>query len=202
MGHLEKAIFLYEETLEQTMRKLGPDHSMTLQIMENLARTYCDRPDYAKAEPLLVGWLDKQRARRPATDQGVAVALRLLGECRLSRRQYGEAEQVLRDSFARHTKILPRTVLFLACQSALGAALAGQKKDAEAEPHLLGSARVFAKLAIAEPDELSPAGKKSAMLALERLINYNSARGNASEADQWRQRLVDVAKRTSIELKK
>jgi tetratricopeptide (TPR) repeat protein len=202
IGQLGKAIPLHEETLQKNEARLGGDDPQTLNSMHNLARAYFQQPNYAKAEPLLVAWLAKQRPKLPANNVDLAVNFRLLGECRVALKKFAEAEPPLRESLALIMKAAPKSVLFLASQSALGAALAGQKKHTEAETLLVGSAKVFIKVLAGAPHELSPSGKEMAVQAVVRVIDYYVARGNSNEADQWRRRLAEAAKGTSLKIRK
>jgi tetratricopeptide (TPR) repeat protein len=181
-GKLDLALPLYLDTLEKLKVKFGPDHPDTLQTMSNLAVAFVQAERYADAEPLLIHWIAKKRLQLPADDLGLAFRLHLLGACRVELKKHAEAEQPLRDSLAIYLKRQPMTVQRYNTESLLGAALAGQKKFADAEPLLMGSAKVL----LASAAKISPGERKLALAAVERLIDFYGAQGNVDEAAKWR----------------
>jgi hypothetical protein len=181
-GKHDLAVPLYEETLARRKATLGADHPDTLWSMHNLAGAYLDAGNCAAAEPLLVGWLDKQRSKQPADELLVAWNLNRLGGCRVALKKFAEAEAPLRDSLAIYMQKQPKAVMRHDTASLLGAALAGQEKYAEAETLLVGSAKVF----LGSAAKLSPANKKLAQAAVQRVSDFYAAQGNAQEAARWR----------------
>jgi len=111
-----------------------------------------------------------------------------LGACRLMQKKHIEAEKSLQESLDISVKKAPNSVARHATESMLGAALAGQKRLAEAEPLLVGSAKAL----LADAARLSPADKKLAGTALDRVIDYFAAQGNAEESARWRKRRDDA----------
>jgi serine/threonine protein kinase len=181
-GKLDLALPLYVEGLEKQKAKLGADHPDTLTGMNNLASAYVQAGNYAEAEPLLLGWLDKRRPKLAADDLAVALNLKRLGECRLMLKNYAAAEQPLRESLDIYVKKQPKAVSRYDTANLLGAALAGQQKLAEAEPLLVGSAKVL----LANAAKLSVANQKVAAAAVERVIAFYTSQGNADETARWR----------------
>jgi hypothetical protein len=182
-GQLDLALPLFQETLAKMKAKLGANHPYTLTTAGNLGHAYCQQGQYGDAEPLLALWLDKVGRKLPTPTPTLALRLNLLGTCRVALKQYAAAEAPLRDSLAIYLKFQPKGVLRYDTESLLGAALAGQEKDAEAEPLLTGSAKVL----LASAAKLSPANQKLAAAAAQRVIDFYAARGNADEAARWRQ---------------
>jgi serine/threonine protein kinase len=186
-GQLERALPLYVETLRRRQARLGADHPDTLWSMHNLAGAYLEGHKYAEAEPLLAGWLERQ-PRQPADDLQVAWNLNRLGECRLALEKPAGAEAALRRARAIYLKRAPRSVLRYDTENQLGAALAGQKKLAEAEPLLTASASVLLKVT----PRLSKEAKRLGAAAARRVIDFYLARGNAEEAARWRTLLAEA----------
>jgi hypothetical protein len=73
-------------------------------------------------------------------------------------------------------------------QSGLGAALAGQKKFAEAEPVLL---KAYEGLAQREP-LIPPFFKGHVTSAIERIVELFDAWGKKDKADEWRKKLEEA----------
>jgi tetratricopeptide (TPR) repeat protein len=176
------AVPMYRETLKGRTARLGADHPDTLWSMYNLARTYIELGQYAQAEPLLVGWFEKQKRRRTVDDLTIAFSQNALGECQLALKKFVEAEASLRASLSFFAQKYPTALMRHDTENQLGAALAGQKKFAEAEKLLVESARVFQKFG----PGLTGGFRRRGAGALERVIAYYDARGNAVEADRWR----------------
>src|SRR5262249_52950251 len=105
-----------------------------------------------------------------------------LGECQLALKKFVEAEAALRASLAFYSQKHPTAFMRYDTENQLGAALAGQKRFAEAEKLLVESARVFQKFG----PRLTGALRRRGAAALERVIAFYDARGNAAEADRWR----------------
>ena len=129
-------------------------------------------------------WLGVQGPRLDLDDVQLATQLALLGACQFMQHKLVDAEKSLRQSLAINTKKAPNTAFCHGTESLLGAALVGQKRLAEAEPLLVGSAKAL----IADAAKLSPAEKKYAVVAIDRVIQFYGAQGNAGEAAQWRKR--------------
>jgi hypothetical protein len=180
-GQPDLALPLYLDTLKGRQASLGPDHPDTLHSMHNLARTYMMVQKYAEAEPLLVGWLAKQR-KPPADVLAVASVLYGVGECRLGLKKFVEAEAPLRDSLAIYTEKRPKVLSRYHTESLLGAALVGQKKFAEAEPFLVSGATVLLRNA----KRVDAEGQRRLAAALDRVIDFYASQGNAGEAARWR----------------
>ena len=49
---MDRALSLYEQTLNWRRAKLGPDHPYTLHAMNNVAAVHLQAEDYAKAESI------------------------------------------------------------------------------------------------------------------------------------------------------
>jgi hypothetical protein len=194
-GKLDKALPLLAEVLARREALNGPKDPRTLQSKEDLrhvltvaadkALAHINSQRYAEAEPLLEAWLAVQRPRLPADDPQWVFNLKQLGESRLMQKKYANAEEPLREGLAVLLEKQPSSVARFETASLLGAALAGQKKYAEAEPLLLDAARA----ALANADQLTPDTRKVAVAAVQRLIDLYAAWDRPDDAARWRKEL-------------
>jgi serine/threonine protein kinase len=180
-GKFDLAIPIYVETLKRRQETLGLDHPDTLHSMNNLAGTYMEDHKYAEAETLLVGWLAKQR-KPPADVFMVASILSRLGECRLALKKFVEAEKALRESLAIYVEKQSTLLRRYNTESLLGAVLVAQKEYDKAEPFLVSGAKVLLRNA----HRVDAETRGHASIAVERVIDFYTARGNPTEADKWR----------------
>jgi serine/threonine protein kinase/tetratricopeptide (TPR) repeat protein len=188
-GQLDLAVPLLVEALQKLKTGVGANHPHVLAALTNLAHAYCCARRYADAEPLLIEWLARQGSKLPSDDLHRGFALRLLGECRVQLKRFAEAEQPLRDSLAAYKKLQPASFDRHLTASLLGAALAGQKKYAEAEPLLLGSARSL----WAGKARWTPVMHQPALVIIGRVIDLYEAWGRPDDAALWRQRWEEAA---------
>jgi serine/threonine protein kinase/lipopolysaccharide biosynthesis regulator YciM len=181
LGRLDLALPLYRETLHKRKARLGPNHPETLSTLNNLALALEQVRRYGEAETLLEEWIARQRGKLPANDLLLADRLYLLGKARVLLQRFAEAEAPLRDSLALYLKKRPNGLARYQAAGVLGAALAGQKKHAEAEPLLVGAARYL--LANAPSDRAALRG------ALEQVIDLYEAWDRPGDAAVWRKEL-------------
>jgi hypothetical protein len=73
-------------------------------------------------------------------------------------------------------------------ENQLGAALAGQKKFGEAEPLLVGSAKILLRNA----PRLSRDSQRRAAAAAQRVSAFYAAQGKSEEATRWRKLRADA----------
>jgi serine/threonine protein kinase len=185
-GRLAEAILLLEEALQRGRKRRGPMPAKLLWIPSTLAATYEQAGQYAKAEPLYRELVGQSRKEFGAEDLRTSGPLAQLGLNLLQQKKYAEAEVPLRQSMDIHHQQKTSNVVRFDTESLLGAALAGQKKFAEAEPLLLHSAQAF----LAREGQLAPAERNQMRAAIERLIDLYDAWGQAQEAARWRRRLA------------
>src|SRR5262249_40610042 len=93
-------------------------------------------------------------------------------------------EPILRESLAILQKNHPQTWETFRAQSLLGAALLGQQKYTEAEPHLVQGYRGMKKLGKSQGHQSHGPSE-----ALERLGQVYDASGRRDEAAKWRKKL-------------
>jgi tetratricopeptide (TPR) repeat protein len=184
-GELTKALPLFEEALQQRKLHTGPDHPDTLLVMDNLAAAYSQAQRYPDSAKLLEMWIATQRGKLPADDLGLALGLNKLGACLNLQMKHEEAAKALRESLAIYQKKQPSGPLCYDTESLLGAALAGQKDFASAEPLLLNSA---SKLR-ASAAKLSPANHQRLVAAVQRVVDLYEAWDRPDDASHWRNEL-------------
>jgi serine/threonine protein kinase len=190
LGHFAKAEPLHRELLEEARRAFGADDVGTADPLSQLGQNLVAQGKFADAEPLLARWVELQRPKLAANDTKLAFHLSLLGECRLLWQQYAEAETTLRDSLAIYQKGKLESFLRFHTMSLLGAALAGQKKYADAEPLLVNAARVLKGNA---PKLAAPFLAK-VVPAVRRVIELYEAWDRPEEAARWRAELEALEK--------
>jgi tetratricopeptide (TPR) repeat protein len=184
-GQRDKALPLLEKALALRRARLGPDHPDTLATTGALALVYCDLERYGDAEPLLATWTEKQRPQLAADDLKLAWRLNQLGACRVALAKYADAEAPLREGLAIYQKKLPQNEARYDTQSLLGAALAGQKKYAEAEPLLLASANVLKSY----KGKLTAVQRQRVLAAVRRVVDLYEAWQRPEDAERWRKEL-------------
>jgi tRNA A-37 threonylcarbamoyl transferase component Bud32 len=181
-GRFVDAMAQHEQTLKLRQHKLGTDHPDTLQSMKNLAFAYFQARRFADAEVLLAAWLARQRPKLPADDLSVAHRLKVLGECQVLQRKFAEAESNLRDSLDIYRKQQSTVASFYETQGLLGAALAGQRRFAAAEPLLLAA---YWQLTMQE-NSLKGVSQRLLRTGLERIVDLYQSWGRHEEAEKWR----------------
>ncbi len=184
-GQVKKAIPLLEAALEKRQTKLPAGHPDILVSMRNLALAYGETGQGAKAAALLRGFITGQRKRFAKDDPRFANGLAAVSRNLLTWRQWEAAEEMLRECLAIRTKAEPNAWLTFNTRSALGGALLGQKKYAEAEPLLLAGYE-----GMKQREQTIPAAAKGRIReALERLVQLYEATGKPDEAAKWRKEL-------------
>jgi predicted Ser/Thr protein kinase len=181
---LDKAATLYLQNAV-ALEQMGFQHQNAAGIIANVASCQEALGQYAEAEGWRRKWLAVLRDRGQGDTSAHARELTLLGLNLLEQRKHAEAEQHLRASLAYRQKNEANNWNTFSTRSALGEALAGQKKDAEAESLLLAA---FEGLRQREP-EIPAASRFRVAEALERLVHFYETRGAKEAAAQWRQEL-------------
>jgi len=150
--------------------------------MDGLDRTR--RPeDLERIAVLLSGHVAFVRREWPNERDALAKSLAELGRCRLKQGRFAEAEAPLRESLAIRQKNSPNSWTTYQTWSQLGGSLLGQKKYAQAEPHLLDG---FSGL----KNRIDQMGDEARVLRLgqatEWLVELYTAIGKPDEAAKWR----------------
>jgi Tfp pilus assembly protein PilF len=200
-GKPDLALPIIVEASQKASDTLGANHPRALMFAKNRAaalaavsgraREHFGSRSYADAEALLAAWVAVQRPLLPAQDISLAFHLNLLGECQVMQKHHDAAEKTLRESLAIYEKKQPTAVMRYDTQSLLGAALAGQKKFTEAEPLLVGSAKVL----LANHGKLSHGNQLLARAAGQRVVDLYHTWDRPEDAAAWRKKLDEVKKK-------
>jgi non-specific serine/threonine protein kinase/serine/threonine-protein kinase len=184
-GAYARAEPILAATVEARRQVLGKQHPDTAYTMFVLGQVYRERGKYAEAEPLFAEVLAIRR-RVLGEEQADTVDAKVnLGETKLLRGNYPESETMLREALANLEKIAPDEWSRYNCQGYLGAAIAAQKRFAEAEPMLLSGYDGMMRTR----DGMAAGERKYLGRAIERIEQFYLACGKPSEAAAWHSKL-------------
>ncbi len=171
---------LLSMAVDINLRRLGPEHSTTLAMMNSLAGFRRDRGDFAGAEPLYRQVLEIRQAAYPGQWRE-AYPLHGLGWVLSELGRAEEGEPFLRRSLALlEGQLDAGHPLVHIARSSLGRCLAVQGRFAEAELLL-----VEAFEAVARPELVGPLNARTLR---ERVVEFYEATGRPGEADRYRSR--------------
>jgi eukaryotic-like serine/threonine-protein kinase len=184
-GRIADALSLFDETLRLQKAKLGLDHPDTLSTMNNLARTFLNARRLSDALPLFFETLKLRRARSGADHPHTLATMNNLVAAYLDAQRWPEAETLARECLDLRERKRPSDWERFHTMSQLGAALAGQKKYAEAEPLLLqGYDGLKAR------EALIPANRKELLAdAAARIAPFYTAWGKPDKGAEWIKKL-------------
>jgi tetratricopeptide (TPR) repeat protein len=185
-GQLSSGIRCLEEALAAIHASPGPIPPPLRWVPGELARTYNQARQFAKAEPLYRAFLQQATQQVGADDPRTAGLMAQLALNLLAQNKHAEAETMLRDCLAVRDKKQPDEWTTFNTRSMLGAALLGQKKYAEAEPLLNEGYEGMKQRQDKIPE---PSRKLRLTEALERLVQLYEAMDNQKEAARWRKEL-------------
>jgi serine/threonine protein kinase/tetratricopeptide (TPR) repeat protein len=190
MGRLKEAEPLFRAAVVGARTKLGLASAATQTYLGNLARCHEALGQPEKAEPLWRELAEFWKDKAEANWLPFAQSLTALGMNLLQQHRDAEAEQPLRQSLAIVQKHQPQAFWRFHTESLLGAALAGQKKYADAEPLLLGSAKVL----VANAAQMPAANRPLVLAAVQRVIDLYDAWQRPEDAATWRKTLATLKK--------
>jgi hypothetical protein len=189
-GRLAVAEGLFAKVLGGWRRTLGETYAGTLLAMNALADLYLDGGRADKAEPLVI---EAQKGGATLQDEGTLVAESSTGlaRVRLAQRRPTEAEPPARRALAIRLDRHPDHWTRYDALSLVGAALAGQKRYAEAEALL-----IQAYEGLKEREARIPFlwRKKRPAEAGARIVDLYDAWGKTDKAAEWRKRLDSAPK--------
>jgi eukaryotic-like serine/threonine-protein kinase len=185
-GRLSEAVPLLEETLRLRKAKAPPDHPDTLATMGNLANAYRDAGRLSEAVPLFEETLRLTKARLGLDHPETLRTMNNSAVAYLKARRWVEAERTARECLGLRERRQPDDWRRFDTLGQLGAALAGQKKYAEAEPLLLQG---YEGLQAREAQIPAPS-KKRLTEAAERIVPFYEAWGKPEKAAEWRANLA------------
>ncbi len=184
-GRLADAIVLMEEAHRASksapeLRWIGP----------HLLGAYAKAGEGAKFTSLLQEQLSEVRATLPPDSPQLAGRLAQFGLVLLERKQWAEAEPLLREALAVRAKKEPNDWRTFATRSMLGGALLGQKKFADAEPLLLAGYEGMKQRERSVPPEARARLTEGAA----RLVELCEATNRPDDAAKWRKELEERRK--------
>jgi serine/threonine protein kinase/tetratricopeptide (TPR) repeat protein len=170
-GRTRDAVRVHEQVAAAFQKKFGPAHPDTKIVIGYLAKAYKNDNRLDAAETTYRNLLKSTRPSLPAESPDLADTFVGLGEVLLAARKFAEAEGSLREGLTIREKKMPDNWRTFHTKSMLGAAVAGQKRYAEAEPLLVGGYEGLKKCAEKIP------GSQKALLseAAERLTRLYKA---------------------------
>jgi len=183
-GRFADAILLFEE-----VRRQGAPPKVAW-VGRWLLTAYLQAGKNAEAAALAAALQREARQRIPAESAALGAALTEVGLGFLTGKAYADAETLLREGYSLGERNAPDSWATQLARAGLGGALLGQKKYADAEPHLLGGYWGMKKL-VSDPGrkKSGPTDKIYRTEALERLVQLYDAWKKPDEAAKWRSEL-------------
>ncbi len=185
-GKSAEAEALYSQALDGSRRVRGNDHPSTLFIIRRLAGLFLSEGRPEKAEPLLIAaQKTSDTLNNEGNIRGDSTAC-TLARLRLAQQRPAEAEPLAHRALSIGLQRYPDHWSRYDALTLVGAALAGQKKYAEAEPLLLEGYQ-----GLKEREERIPFlwRKRRPAEAGARIVDLYDAWGKQDEAERWRNRL-------------
>lgn len=180
-----RAIELYEEALPLLESRLGKNHPTTLLCAYNLAMVYRLTDQSARAVPLLERALAAYRVTPGLLDEGTLTTMNQLASTYLDMKRYSETEILLRECLRTRESVGKESWWRFHTMSQLGGALAGLKREVEAEPLLTAGYEGLK----AREGEIPEPLKKYVAQAGERVVALYDAWNRPDQAAEWRKRL-------------
>jgi serine/threonine protein kinase/tetratricopeptide (TPR) repeat protein len=184
-GQVAHALSLYENVLRLQKVKLGPKHLSTLASMYGLATAYRRAGRTTDAITLLLELLSLVTMKQMPDHPIEVLSMNNLAAAYLEAKQWAKAEQTARECLrvreARPTDVWWR----FHTMSQLGAALAGQSKNAEAEALVVSGYEGLTARKAAIP----PLAKRYVREAAERVVRLYEAWGKSEQAATWKKKL-------------
>ncbi len=184
-GKYAQAEPLFTETLEISRHVLGPEHPRTVDVLADYALMYQKQGKYALAETYAAQVLAARRrtlgSENPDTMQSAAD----LALADVSAGKFAEGERLAREALQFNKKQQPDDWQRFRAESLLGAALAGERKYAEAEPLLLEGYQGMVK----RKERMGWMGVPNwyhVDLAREWIIELYQAWGKPEKAAEWK----------------
>jgi tetratricopeptide (TPR) repeat protein/tRNA A-37 threonylcarbamoyl transferase component Bud32 len=183
VGQLEQADRLLRESLQRATTRLGPDAKETDRLRWFQIRVWIDQGQVERAVALGHKAIVSTRGIYPGGHPMIARALMDLGRGLVLSKRFDLAEAALSESesiFARSQPSFPHYPAWSECW--YGASLAGQRRYAEAAPHLLAAEKGLR--------EARSTPRRYYQQAVEQLVKLYEAWGKPDEAARWRTKLT------------
>jgi eukaryotic-like serine/threonine-protein kinase len=196
MERKDEAVGQFEEAVRVDHAVLGPGHTFTGMDIAGLGAMYRETGRTTDArrvlEDALTVWSDVSVSGK-SPPPSIAFVLDELGRTMIRQRQYAEAEKVLRDALRSYDGRTLQTIALhvrprAQVSSALGVALAGQGKFAEAEPLVL---EAYEEL---NASRATLAGDARGILrdALGAVITVYRGAGKTDQLSKWNAKLGEL----------
>jgi len=201
-GEHDKALPHFQQAA-RGVEKLAFAHDQAGRIIHNLARCHEQLKQFEPAEDWrrkalpVVKAKDGPASFRYANFWGLAG----LGSNLVQQKKYDAAEPIVRESLAILQEHFPGWDAFRA-ESLLGAALLGQEKYADAEPHLVRGYQGLKEMAKSPGHKfIGQSDRENLAEALERLVRFYDATNRPDEAATGRKELEAQSKATDNAVK-
>jgi eukaryotic-like serine/threonine-protein kinase len=189
-GQIAEAIELHERTLKQLESKLEKDHPYTIACRSGLAADYAAAGRRAEAIALFEASLKSRKAKLGSEHPNTLISMNELADAYLDARRWADAEKTVHECLGLRQKNRPDEWWRFYTETQLGAALAAQKKFADAEPHLIQGYQ-----GLKERESRMPAqGKRELERAAVRIVPFYEAWDKKEKADEWRRKLSRPAR--------
>ena len=182
-GKYDAAEGLLRQALDASRKAMGPEQQNTLGVMNNLADLYARQNRPAEAEAMYRQVLEVRRRVLVPEHPRIARVLASLGVLKLEQAEYGDAEALLRQALQIRDKATPNAWERYYAQSLLGAALAGERKYAEAEALLLSGYRGLQQ----HKDFMPFENRGNVQRARQELVRLYEQWHKSQQAANWRE---------------
>ncbi len=190
-GHNNEAEASYREAI--AIRQQMP--AAAARSSASLVAALEQQGSLAELDRMLLRTLDFMRARYGRVSWEAAFAIAPRVHALLTEGKYAEAEAPARECLAIREQLRPANWSTSHIRSMLGAALAGQKKFAEAEPLLLAG---YAGLKKCEAEATLPAENEERIPeAASRLVRLYTDWCKPEQAAEWQQKLAELGFRSA-----
>jgi len=167
------------------MAMLGSDHPDTLVTRNNLAASYAAAGRTDQAIAMHEETLKLLTAKLGPDNRISLMSMSNLAMVYLRARRWRDAEMTARECLALHLKNQPADWLLFQTMSQLGAALAGQKLCAEAEPMIVQGFEGLEARKTTIPAQFRSCVTKAG----ERVVRLYETWGQTEKAREWRKKL-------------
>jgi eukaryotic-like serine/threonine-protein kinase len=189
LGNYEKASVLLEDVYAWARKQPANVQSRFAWLADALADTYERAGKLEKAEPFEREVLERDRSRFGADDPRLAPKMAALSNSLLRQHKYAVAETLLRECLTLCEKNQADHWTTFQAKALLGKTLLGQKKYAEAEPHLLKGYEGMKQREAAMSAEVRV---RSLTNAAQYLVELYDAWDRPDQAASWRTKLEEL----------
>jgi serine/threonine protein kinase len=189
-GRIADAIAIHERTLKQLESKVSSDHPYAIACRAGLAADYQAVGRVTEAIALFETVLRIRRSKLGSDHPNTLISMNELAEAYLDAETWDDAERTARECLVLRQKHRPDEWWRLYAECQLGAALAGERRFAEAEPHLLDGYDGLKKREVSLPAQ----AKRELATAGARIVAFYEAWRKKDKADEWRKKTAAATK--------